>query len=146
MLGQWGPLSSTILQMWAKAHRCHVTCIAASRWQKWDKPRPQSARQPPALIPSLLYPHLPPQFYFILQNSVKNVNSNDKWSWVLNFATVPGRWHARLQAGITQSAPRPLTHVHCRGPLTAPNCMSTNCTSHRWVIFGELPLRKVWIL
>ena len=35
----------------------------------------------------------------------------------LNVATVPGRGHAGLQAGTTQGAPRPLTHIHHGGPF-----------------------------
>lgn len=38
----------------------------------------------------------------------------------LNAGTVPGRWHAGLQAGTTPWAPRPLTQAHHAGPFQLP--------------------------
>lgn len=51
----------------------------------------------------------------------------------LNVATVPGKWHARLQAGTTPWAPRPLTQAHHVGPFQLPIvCLRNAQITNEW--------------
>ena len=105
------------LQMWAKAHRCHVTWCSKQVAEVGQTQAPEcpsaSSFNPFLTLPSSLSPVLFLFYKIVLKMSTAMTNEAE----CLNFATVPGRWHARLQAGITQSAPRPLTQVHHGGPL-----------------------------
>lgn len=72
------------------------------------------------LYPFLALPWSPsPVLFLFYKIALKTTTAMTNEAERLNVATVPGRWHARLQAGTTPWATRSLTQAHHAGPSSS---------------------------